>query len=205
MTDVRIAAIVEGHGECVAIPILVRRIALDIDPGFVPSILPPFRVPVSRLRNAGEIERAVDLAARKLQGVGGILVVVDCDWDGGCPAREGPLLLRRAKQARNDMLISVILAKKEYEAWFLAAAESLRGKRGLSGHLESPTDPETIRGAKEWLSSNMPRGMSYSETDDQPALTQVFDMTAARKADSFDKCYRDIRNMLETLKQSAVR
>jgi len=28
MTEVKIAAIVEGHGECEAVPILIRRIAL---------------------------------------------------------------------------------------------------------------------------------------------------------------------------------
>lgn len=200
MTDVRIAAIVEGHGECEAVPILVRRIALDIDPGFVPKVLSPFRIPASRLRKADEIERAVDPAARRLQGAGGILVIEDCDWEGGCPAQEGPALLSRARQARTDMLISVILAKREFEGWFLAAAESIRGKRGLPDILESPADPESVRGAKEWLSSRMPPGMCYSETVDQPALTHVFDMSAARRSDSFDKCYRDIRSMLENLR-----
>lgn len=201
MTDVQVAAIVEGHGECEAVPILVRRIALDIDPGFVPRVLPPIRVPASRLLKEGEIERSVHLAARKLQGHGGIIVIIDCDRDGGCPAREGPALLSRAVKARADFPISVILAKKEYEAWFLAAAESLRGKRGLPDTIVGPPDPETIRGAKEWFSERMPYGFSYSETDDQPAFTQIFDMAAARRADSFDKCYRDIRQMLEKLKQ----
>ena len=42
MTEVRIAAIVEGHGECEAVPILIRRIAETIDPGFVPRSCRPF-------------------------------------------------------------------------------------------------------------------------------------------------------------------
>jgi len=202
MSEARIAPIVEGHGECEAVPILVRRIALDIDPGFVPRILPPLRVPASRLLKEGEIERSVEFAARKLGGRGGIVVLVDCDWDDGCPAEEGPRLLQRARQARADLPISVILAKKEFEAWFLASAESLRGRRGLPADLENPPSPEEIRGAKEWLSSRMPRGMSYSETDDQPALTAVFDMHAARRSDSFDKCYRDIEGMLTSLRDA---
>lgn len=203
MSDVRIAAIVEGHGECEAVPILVRRIARDIDPGFVPTVLPPLRVPASRLLKEGEIERAVDLAARKLQGRGGIIVIVDCDREGGCPAREGPVLLERAVKVRANFPISVILAKKEYEAWFLAAAESIRGKRGLPDSLVGPLEPENIRGAKEWLSGKMLRGCAYSETDDQPALTSIFDMKVARRADSFDKCYRDIKKMLETLRATS--
>jgi hypothetical protein len=202
MNGVRIAAIVEGHGECEAVPKLIRRIARDIDPGFVPFVLPPLRVPASRLLKEGEIERSIDLAARKLQGRGGIVVIVDCDWEGGCPAREGPTLFVRARRARTDYPISVVLAKKEFEAWFLAAAESLRGRRGLPENLVSPPDPESIRDAKGWLSDRMPHGVSYSETDDQPAFTAVFDMAAARRADSFDKCYRGISEMLRTLKEA---
>lgn len=199
MTEVKIAAIVEGHGECEAVPILIRRIALDIDPGFVPNVLQPLRVSANKLLREGEIERSITFTARKLQGRGGIIVIVDCDWDNGCPAKDGPALLKRAKTARNDLPISVILAKKEFEAWFLAAAESLRGKKGLPNDLEPPEDPESVRGAKEWLSDRMPPSKSYTETTDQPALTAEFDMNIARTADSFDKCYRDIRHMLETL------
>ena len=203
MMNVKIAAIVEGHGECEAVPVLIRRIALDIDSGFVPKVLQPLRVPASKLLKAGEMERSIDLAARKLQGAGGIIVIVDCDWDGACPACEGPALRGRAIKAHSDIPVSVILAKKEYEAWFLAAAESLRGKRGLPDTLAAPSDPESIRGAKEWISEKMPPGVSYSETDDQPAFTAVFDMNKARlDSSSFDKCYRDIFNMLSTLRKS---
>lgn len=199
MNHVQIAAIVEGHGECEAVPVLIRRIALTIDPGFVPDVLPPIRVPVSRLLKAGELERSIEFAARKLRVNGGILVLLDCDWDLCCPAREAPALLNRARTARSDMLISVILAKQEYEAWFLAAAESLRGRRGLPDDLQTPADPECIRDAKGWLSQYMPRGRSYAETADQAALTSLFDLEMARRSDSFDKCYRDVRTMLEIL------
>lgn len=202
MGEVRIAAIVEGYGECEAVPILIRRIAQTIDPGFVPKVLPPLRVPGSRIMKEGEMERSVDLAARKLQGQGGILVVLDCDWDNGCPAIDGPALLNRALEVRKDLPIAVILAKREFEAWFLAAAESLRGKHGLPNDLQSPAGPEDIRGAKEWLSDKMPPGQSYAETTDQPAFASIFDMNLARRADSFDKCYREIERMLKELHRS---
>ena len=199
MKEGRIAAIVEGHGECEAVPILIRRIAHTIDPGFVPKILPPLRVPASRLMKEGEMERSVELAARKLQGRGGILVVLDCDWDSGCPAMDGPALLKRAVDVRRNLPIAVILPKKEFEAWFLAAAESLRGMHGLPIDLEPPVEPEDIRSAKQWLSDKMPHDRSYAETTDQPAFTAIFDMNTARRADSFDKCYRVIESMLKQL------
>ncbi len=195
---VRMASIVEGDGECSAVPVLVRRIARTLDPGLVPTVQPVIRVPGSRLVKAGELERTVELAARKLGGQGGILILLDCD--DGCPAMEGPALLERARNARADLSISVVLAKREYEAWFLAAAESLRGRRGLPDDLLSPPDPEAVRGAKEWLSERMPRNFGYAETTDQPAMTEIFDLDAARRADSFDKCYREIVRMLNKLR-----
>jgi hypothetical protein len=202
MREVRIAAIVEGHGECEAVPVLIRRIAQTIDPGFVPRILPPLRIPASRLLKQGEMERSLDFAARKLEGKGGIVIIVDCDWENCCPAEEGPSLLRRALATRSDVPIAVVFAKREFEAWFLAAAESLRGKFGLPNDLESPAYPESIRGAKEWLTDKMPPGRAYAETTDQPAFAAVFDMNTARRADSFDKCYRDIKSILEQLRHS---
>jgi hypothetical protein len=202
MPEVKIAAIVEGYGECEAVPILIRRIALRIDPGFVPKVFSPLRVPASKIMKEGEMERSVELAARKLQGQGGILVVLDCDWDNGCPAMDGPALLKRARDVRGDLPIAVILAKREFEAWFLAAAQSLRGKHGLPNDLQSPERPEDIRGAKEWLSDKMPYGRSYAETTDQPAFTDLFDMSMARRADYFDKCCREIERMLRRLHHS---
>jgi len=131
MPIVNIAAIVEGHGEVEAVPILIRRIAQFIKPDFIMNVLPPLRVPANRLLKAGEIERTVNFAARKIGRRGGILVLIDCDWAGCCPAQDGPKLLMRALSVHKDLPIAVVLAKQEFEAWFLAAAESLRGKRGL--------------------------------------------------------------------------
>ena len=46
----------------------------------------------------------------------------------------------------------------------------------------------------------MPPQRPYDETTDQPALTALFDMSMARRADSFDKCYREIVKLLTMLK-----
>jgi len=200
MNEIRIAAIVDGHGEVESVPLLIRRIASEIDPSILINVKPTIRKPANQLKKEGELEKAVEYVARKLDGDGGILILIDCDWDGGCPKTDAPALLNRARFTRSDMLISVVLAYKEYEAWFIAAAESLRGKRRLSETLTSVDNPEQIRGAKEWLSHRMPQNDSYSETLDQPALTALFDMQAARRANSFDKCYREIACMINRLK-----
>jgi hypothetical protein len=192
VTPPQIACIVEGHGEVEAVPVLIRRIAAAVDPTLRVITPPPLRVPKNKLLKPGELERSVDLAARKTSGTGSVLILLDSDDD--CPAHLGPEVLRRATQARRDLPIGVVIAKREFEAWFLAAAPSLRGQRGLPADLQPPADPEAIRGAKEWLSRQMAN--RYSETLDQPALTARFDLTQALQADSFDKCHREITRLL---------
>jgi hypothetical protein len=196
MRQPRIAIIVGGHGECEAVPILIRRIASEIDESLSPVVLHPFRVHEDRLRKEAELERYIELAARKLDGNGGVLVLIDCDWSGSCPKVDAPPLLRRARACRPDMKVSVVLANREFEAWFIAASRSISGKRGLRDNLDVIDNPESVRGAKEWLRDRMPPGRPYTETEDQPALTQEFDMKEALRALSFDKCYREIRWLL---------
>jgi hypothetical protein len=196
---VSIACIVEGHGDVKAVPVLIRRIAAELDPALGVQVLPPLRVPRYKLVKKGEIERSVQLAARKTSGQGAVLVLVDSEDD--CPGQVAPQMLERARDERADVPIGVVLAKQEYEAWFLAAAESLRGKRGLDTALIAPPNPEGIRDAKGWLSPWMPAASKYREVLDQPALTAVFDVSAARRANSFDKCYREVTRLLSELRQ----
>lgn len=195
----QIACIVEGHGEVQAAPVLVRRIAALLDPGLTVTVLPPLRVPRMKLVKVGECERAVEFSARRTGGQGGILILVDAEDD--CPAELGPQLLERARTTRSDLPIAVVLAKREFEAWFIAAAQSLRGKRGLAAELSAPPDPEAIRGAKEWLSNRMTGGLRYRETLDQPALTSAFDLTVAQSADSFSECLRDVSALINAVRQ----
>jgi hypothetical protein len=197
--NARLACIVEGHGEVEAVPVLIRRIAIIIDPSMVVDIPNPIRVPRALLVKEGEVERAVALAAAKLGTPGAILMVIDADDD--CPATLGTDLLHRAQRTRPDFPIGVVLAKSEYEAWFLASAPSLAGRRGLSPDISAPRNPEEIRGAKGWLTRQMPSGRKYAETTDQAALTACFDMEAAKGAPSFDKCYREVDRLLRSTAQ----
>jgi len=67
--------------------------------------------------------------------------------------------------------------------------------------LSAPAAPEEIRGAKEWLSNQMPPTRGYSSTTDQPALAAVVDIESARRADSFDKFYREVVALVKTLSE----
>ena len=138
--------------------------------------------------------RLRELGCESRRPGGRILVLLDANGD--CPAELGATLLQRARAARPDLLIEVVLAKCEYESWFIAAADSLRGTRGISSAANVPPDPESIRGAKEWLRARM--SGPYSPTADQAALTARFDMTAARRrAPSFDKMWRAVSVLMQ--------
>ena len=191
----RIVAIVEGHGEVEAVPILLRRIAAAVAPTADIEVLRPIRVDRYGVVKQNELERAVELAARMVGTDGSILILLDADDD--CPAELGPELLQRAGAARPDRAIRVVLAKAEYEAWFLAATVSIAGRHDIDEAAVPPDDPEGIRNAKGWLTAQMPFGRSYRPTRHQATLTEYFELEAARgAAPSFDKLWRDVRSLL---------
>lgn len=192
-----LGCIVEGHGEVQALPVLLRRIVKAEFPSAILTVLPPWRVGRSSLLLPGKLENTVQAAAKQIMQEGaernGLLVLLDSDDDKPCEL--GPSLLKRAQQARGDMALSVVCACREYEAWFLAAADSLKGKCGLPESLSPPPQPEAIRNAKGWLDERMPRG--YAERTSQLELSRHFDLALARqRATSFDKLYRDVQRLL---------
>jgi hypothetical protein len=153
------------------------------------------RIPRGKITVSGGIERAVSAAALRVTGRGGILVVLDADDD--CPAHLGPDLLARARAMRADKRIAVVLANREFEAWFLAAAPSLAGLHGFPTEFARPAKPESPRDCKGLLTKARPKGQPYKETVDQALLAAIFDMKMAREhSDSFDKFYRDVTWLL---------
>lgn len=189
----RIVPIVEGQGEVAAVPVLLRRLISQINPPVAIDIAQPIRQPRGSLLKAGRIEAAVQFAAIEMGQDGAVLILIDSEGD--CPREHGPSLAERARTARDDKRISVVLAHCEYEAWFLASASSLRGVRRLSAEMPDHDNPESVRGCKEWLEKWLPPASKYSETADQAALTSAFDMALARRAPSFDKLWREIEIM----------
>jgi Domain of unknown function (DUF4276) len=195
MADI-IFPIVEGHGEVSAVPELLRRLAFEEFGNYRLRVLRPFRLPRGKIVADHELEKAVEFAARKLTeegGRGGIFILLDADDDR--PATLGPALLRRA--TRHDFSSSVVVARSEYESWFLASANSLRGTNAVRPDASPPANPELIRGAKEYLERELLLpGTKYSETVDQVSLTAAMSFIEARMCPSFDKLYRDMAALL---------
>ncbi len=188
----KIIPIVEGHGEVAAVPVLLRRIAQALNV-FDVQVGKPIRCPRHKLVKPDELERVIELAALKGGNEGRVLLLVDADDD--CPAHLGPELLQRATEVRAGISIGVVLAKREFEAWFLGSLESLRNTYGIRAGKELRRDPEDIPGAKEHLGKLL--GIPYSEVIEQPAMAAQFDMDVAREnCPSFDKCWRMVQTLL---------
>jgi hypothetical protein len=186
--------IVEGHGEVQAVPVLVRRIARSFS-FHTPIACQMRRIPKSQLLRPGELEKAVEALTRQIGRNQPLLVLLDADND--CPKDLANQLRARCHAKHADVTISIVIANKEYEAWFLAAAKSLAEQRGLAEQLDRPTDPESIQGTKEWLTARMPAGDSYSPTRHQSAYSELMDLSEARGARSFRKLEKELGRLLK--------
>ena len=169
-----VVSIVEGDGEVAAFPVLLRRIGSWLSPKVPTTIAQPIRVRRDRFLNRDEeFRRHLLLAAAKAGEDGWILVLLDADDD--CPANLAPRVLERAREVVPHRSVSVVLANREYEAWFLASAASLDGHRGFAFDNPPNFEPERLRNAKGWLGERM-AGEKYRETTDQPAFSARMDL-----------------------------
>lgn len=178
MTPYTVATIVEGHGECSALPILLR------------SLRPEWRFPRpirgKRQRllipdTSYNLEHYLPIARTNIEAnQGSILVVIDADND--CAATLGPELLRRAQRVVRDVSVNVVLPTRTFEAWFIGGQAVATDQPGDADSLPSPKS--TVRNAL---------GGTYSETVDMPKLTAGMDIHAAEMySPSFSKLVRDL-------------
>ena len=172
-----VASIVEGDGEVSAIPILLRRLQERFGPSNFVNVLAPIRVYKDRFLNRDEeFRRHLLLAASKCGTDGWILIVLDAD--DACPAALGSEILDRARKCVPHRRISVVLANREFEAWFIASASALHGFRGFSFDPKESVEAECPRNAKGWMAERMAK-RSYGVTTDQPAFTAKLDIDQA--------------------------
>jgi hypothetical protein len=185
-----ILPLVEGHSEVEAVPVLLRRLLASLD-AFHIEVARPFRVKRTRILREGEIERALIQGLRSRSNVQGVLVILDQDDD------EAELLeqaLEKRGRQKTSLPLRVVAAERELEAWFLGSKEALRGVRGIRSDARAPTEPESIRGAKERLSRNM-QDRRYVEVDDQPAFAERMDFDLAT-----ERC-RSFRRLTQAVEQ----
>ncbi len=205
-----VAPIVEGGTEEGCIKVILSRIwrellhAAEVEPL---AVLEPFPAHRSSLvkDDHPEIGQKVEGTFRLLRARlrrpdvdrGFILLLIDAEED--CPAKLGPQLLARARAARSDADIACVLAKRQIENWFKAAAASLAGVCGLPDDLGVPDDPEHGSG-DTWLTRQMQgkdRRRKYTKPADAVELAGKMDLQQCRdNSPSFDKLCRELEARL---------
>ena len=197
-----IVPIVEGHGECSAVPILVRRVLHEklSEYEFVVNHTKRMR----RHRIKSDLPRMLRLAARDATG-GAILVLIDADED--CAQDLATEISRVSNQQNIDVPVAIVCPNSEYEAWFIASIETLAGEGiGIRGAAIDPSavcppDVESISDAKAWLRRYMPRGMTYKETQDQAPFTAKIDIgLAASRSRSFRRLCHAIEELVSGMR-----
>ncbi len=172
-----IQPIVEGHGEVGAIPVLLRRFLAEAGVHHI-DVGKPIRRKRSELVQEASVRRSVRLALLQPE-CGGILIVFDSDDD--CPRYLAPQIEEWARTEAGAVPCGVVMAHREYEAWFLASLKALRGVRGIVADAASHAAPEAPRNAKGELRRHMIPGRGYSESVDQAAMTAQMDFAAAHR------------------------
>lgn len=191
---INVVSIVEGVGEVVALPVLLRRINDWLSPAIALNISRPIRVRRDQFLNRQDIfAKQLRLAAAMCPAPGWILILLDADDD--CPSSLAADIYQRATAIVPDRDFSVVLANHEYEAWFVAAAPSLDGRRGFALPDAVP-EAEMVRGAKQWLSKQIRHG-AYHEVVDQPAFSALMNLQLAHdNSRSFRKLCSDWANRM---------
>lgn len=194
----KVYPIVEGHGEVEAAPVLLRRLLAEADCQNI-GVGRPIRRTQSQLRSKEGIQAGVRLALLQPECAA---VVILFDGEDDCPKERGAEVRAWAREVAAGKPCDVVIAYREYETWFLAALESLRGQYGIPQDATAPANPESRRDAKGALEEFMPADRAYSETGDQPAMSAVFDLGLAhRRNRSFRKLVKAVGGLLTQLQQ----
>ena len=164
----RIQPVVEGHGDLSAVPELIRRVAYASG---------RYNVQVLRAQPRGDLltikPRFEEFLRVALQEGAPVLWVLDHDCDECTEVtRDLAELSAQAAAISTAQKTEFVFMVKEFESLFLADHETTRAMfPDIPPTTDFPVDPESVRGAKEWLSKARPKGLAYKPSTDQARLT----------------------------------
>ena len=168
--------IVEGDGDVQAVPILLRRICGEIYARWDITIRQPGRLPRSKIVIPAEIGRVYRALARgAVAGSGAVITILDQDDDMDISALAAAVAAPMDRQAP----LEVVVACREFEAWFLGSMESLRAHHSVRNDARFDGHPEHPRDATGRVEGLMLE--SYRETLHQPAFARLMTFATARQ------------------------
>ena len=191
-------AIVEGAGDVKAAPVLLRKILYEYFDYYDIGVATPKKAGGRpALDRPGGIEKFIEYAALT-PNCGAIIVLVDADDD--CATELAKQICDRCKIVGVSVPIAVVCAVREYEAWFLASLDTIRGVLGSDHEINYEGDPEALAGVKEWLTQQMPLNRAYKPTIDQATMSSLVDIPTAH---ANSRSFRRLCHAVEEL-QAAI-
>ena len=191
--------LVEGHGESDAVLNLLNRLASECAPALLPFGA-PIRVPgISR---DDSLLRYLELVRAKHDAHA---VIALRDNEDGCPKQDAPRIAALFAEKNMPFPAALVMAYREYESLFLPCIDVMAGRDldGIAGTRPGlradatfeGDDYEGVRGVKEWLTRQMPRGRSYKPTIDQLLFTRMvdFDIVRRKRLPWFDSLNRALQ------------
>lgn len=205
----KLVCVVEGTGDAGAVPRLVTRWLQRHHPKKAITVGEAVHAKSGgRLIHPHDPSRrlGIEHSVRNALNHGPSAVLVVLDADDACMERSargepalGPVLRERAQQAAGLIPVSVVVATREFEAWFLADFPALR-RRGVfraDARLQRNDwkDADVRRGCKELLRSLCPAG--YHEARDQRHLVDSLSFGPRMRARS--RSYRKFHDEMQRL------
>ena len=197
----KIIPIVEGSGDVAAVPILLRNLLTELSRFDLQIGTPQNAHGCGNLTTPGGIERFVKNAWSR-PDCGAVLILMDAE--NQCPKRLATDFSERIRMIGVRFPVVIVIAKCEYEAWFLASVKTIAGRKldgrpGLNAGLEYLDAVEERVGVKGWLTRQFPKGRIYKETLDQAAMTHFLDPVEARK---HSRSFRRLSHALEQITEA---
>lgn len=174
----RVLPIVEGQGDAAAVPVLIRRVAADHGIHDLEILTPHRRGDLPKIRGRlGDFLEAARLESAP------VLWVLDYDCQDSIDiAADLTQLAEQTEQLAPDMQVRYSFMVKEFESLFLFDEGTTRRVfRDIPADVTFPSEPEEVRGAKEWLSKARPKGQAYKETTHQEKLAAQLDLAVLRQ------------------------
>ena len=202
----KIVPIVEGPGEVEAVPALLWKLLAEQGRYDLQIETPQNAHGGGNLTRPGGIERFIQNAWTK-RDCGAVLVLVDADEQ--CPVELAADFSRRILALGVRFPVVIVIAKCEYETWFLASLETiagfpLDGGYGLPVGLVYSGEVEDRVGVKGWITRQFPDGRIYKETIHQSAMTKLIDPERVRqKSRSFRRLCHALEETIEAIDQGS--
>ena len=167
--------VVEGPGDESAVPVLLRRLLVEVIGCNYSRVAWPYKLPHSQMTQEHRCKHHLTISQLDTS-VDHVLLFMDSDDD--CCRDLHAQITAWGRDVIYRTRFDVICIEREYEAWLLAGITSLRGIHGISDVAVPPHNLNRIRDAKGRITALMPHGVTYSETADQASLTAAVDLAS---------------------------